>query len=146
MGKTAKFVLLFLAFDAVVIGGYFGFRALKGRGGSILDAYDWVTIDAAYVPKNDVESFLKTDAENIGAFPFHIKNYGSDEKVLRRFKGRQYANATGNLLKMLNKGMTDWMIVAIRYEDENQREVNRTVLYLLVQNQWKVGDAGTIIQ
>ena len=146
MGKTAKYVILFLIFDAVVIGGYFGLRALRGGGGSVLDAYDWVTIDESYVPKNDVETYIKGDAESRGALPVFIKNYGSNEKVLRRFKGKQYAKPTVSLLNMLNQGLDDWMLVAIRYTNENEREVNRTVLYLFVRKQWKVGDSGTLIR
>jgi hypothetical protein len=146
MGKAAKYLVLFLIFDAVVVAGYFGFKAIKGGGGSVLDAYDWVTIDEAYVPKNEVEAFIKTDAENRGALPVYIKNYGPNAKVLGRFKGKQYAQPSVNVLNMLNRGLDDWMIVEIKYQTETEREVIRTLLYLYVQKQWKVGDTGTLIR
>jgi len=146
MGKAVKVLILFLIFDALVIGAYFGFKALKGGGGSVLDAYAWVTIDEAYVPKNEVEAFIQTDAENRGALPVYIKNYGANAKVLGRFKGKQYAQPGVNVLNMLNRGLDDWMIVEIKYQTETEREVIRTLLYLYIQKQWKVGDTGTLIR
>jgi hypothetical protein len=146
MGKASKYLILFLIFDAVIVAGYFGLKAIKGGGVSVLDAYDWVTIDEAYVPKNEVEAFIKTDAGNRGALPVYIKNYGADSKVLGRFKGKQYAQPGVNVLKMLNQGLDDWMIVEIKYQTETEREVIRTLLYLSVQKQWKVGDTGILIR
>jgi len=145
MGKNTKYLILFLIFDAVAIGGYFGFKALKGGGGSDGNSIPWVMIDEAYIPKDEVEAFIKTDAENRGAFPIYIKNYGSNEKILSRFKGKQYVNPSVNVLKMLNKGLEDWMLVDIKYKTENEREIVRTILYLRVQKQWKVGDTAILI-
>jgi hypothetical protein len=146
MGKASKYLILFLIFDAVIVAGYFGLKAIKGGRVSVLDAYDWVTIDEAYVPKNEVEAFIKTDAENRGALPVYIKKYGANTKVLGLFKGKQYAQPSLNTLKMLNRGLDDWMIVEIKYQTEAEREVIRTLLYLFVQKQWKVGDTGTLIR
>lgn len=143
MSKTVKWLMIFLAFDAIVIGGYFAYRALRS-GGDGGEAFAWVIVDESYAPKNDVEAFIKTDAENRGALPVQIRNYGSDRKVLGRFRGKKYAKANEQTLEMLNQGLDDWMIVDIRYKSENDREVTRTMLYLFVKGAWIVGDTGEL--
>jgi hypothetical protein len=145
MNKNVKWLIIFLAFDAIVIGGYFGLRALRSGGAAAVKDVAWVIIDEAYVPKNDVEAFIKTDAENRGALPVHIRNYGSDPRILGRFKGKKYAKPGQKTLEMLNQGLDDYMIVDIRYKSENDREVTRTMLYLFVKGAWIVGDTGELI-
>ncbi|MBN1939380.1 MAG: hypothetical protein JW843_07330 [Candidatus Aminicenantes bacterium] len=145
MRKIPKWLVIFLAFDAVVIGGYFGYKALRPGGSDAAEAYAWVIIDQSYVPKNDVEAFIKTDADNRGALPVQIRNYGSDPKILGRFKGRKYAKPSEKTLEMLNQGLDDWMIVDIRYKAENDRDVIRTMLYLFVKGAWIVGDTGELV-
>jgi len=146
MSKTARLVVYFLAFDAVVAGAYFGYRALSSGGpGFRLGDVPWVTVDEAYQPANDVETFIKTDAENRGALPVYIRNFGADERVLKRFKGRELAKPTENVLNLFFKGMADWMIVDIKYKAENDRDVVRTVLYVLQNKQWRVGDSGSLL-
>lgn len=145
MGKNKKWLILFLAVDALAVAAFFGYRALRPKGGDPRDGYAWVTMDEAYVPKNDVETFIKKDAENRGAFPVHIRSYGSEAKILGMFKGKRYAKPGVKTLEMLNQGLDGWMIVDIRYQSENEREVIRTVLYLLVKGVWVVGDTGTLI-
>jgi len=142
INKNVKWLIIFLAFDAIAIGGYFGFRALRSNRPAV--AFDWTVIDETYVPKNAVESFIKTDAENRGALPVHIRNYGSDPGILGRFKGKKYAKPGRRTLEMLNQGLDDWMIVDIRYKSENDREVIRTMLYLFVKGAWIVGDTGEL--
>ena len=56
MTRFAKYLLLFLLFDALVIGGYL---LLKGKAGGGADAYQWTTIDEAYAPRDAVEEFIK---------------------------------------------------------------------------------------
>jgi hypothetical protein len=147
MSKTVKVLVYFLVFDAVVAGAYFGYKALAGGGGGgDLEAVPWVTVDASYQPRNDVEAFIKTDAENREALPVEIRNYGANEKVLKRFKGKQLARPSASVLEMFFKGLDDWMIVAIKYKAEKEREVVRTVLYVFQNKQWKVGDSGSLLQ
>jgi hypothetical protein len=147
MSKTARLIVYFLAFDALVAGAYFGYRALsKGGGAASLEDVPWVTVDEAYQPANEVEAFIKTDAENRGALPVYIRNFGADEKVLKRFRGRELAKPTENVLNLFFKGMADWMVVDIKYKSENDRDVVRTVLYVLQNKQWRVGDSGSLIQ
>jgi hypothetical protein len=145
MNKTVKWLLIFLAFDAVVIGGYLGLKALRSGRAEPADAYSWVIVDESYVPKNDVEAFIKTDAENRGALPVQIRNYGSDPGVLGRFLGKKYAKPSPRTLEMLNQGLDDWMIVDIRYKTESEREITRTMLYLFVKGAWVVGDSGDLV-
>ncbi len=145
MSKPVKLLILFLVFDMIAIGVYFGYRTIRSQKGGAGGGVAWATIDEAYVPKNDVEAFIKTDAENRGALPVHIRNYGSDPKVLGRFKGKKYAKPGQKTLEMLNQGLDDYMIVDIRYKSENDREVTRTMLYLFVKGAWIVGDTGELI-
>jgi len=146
MSKTMKGLILFLVFDAVVIAAYFGYRALRSKGGAGTDSSaEWVMMDESYVPKNDVEMFIKTDAEKRGALPLYIRNYGANKRALGQFKGRQYAGPSLKTLEMLNPGLDDWMIVDIRYKTETERELIRTVLYLSIGGVWKVGDSGTLV-
>ncbi len=143
MTRFVKILLLFLLFDALVIGGYL---LLKGKGSGGADAYPWTTIDEAYAPRNAVEEFIKADASNRAALPVSIKNYGRDARMLKRFKGRQFAEPSENVLNMFFKGLDDWMLVDIKIKGENAREAVRTVLYVFVNAQWKVGDSGTLLK
>lgn len=145
MSKTVKYLIYFLAFDTVVVVGYFGFKALKGGGGTAV-AVDWVTIDESYAPKNAVEEFIKADAEVRGGRPVNIRNYGRDKKVLARFKGKQFAQPTENILSLFFKGLDDWMVVDIKYKNENERDVQRTILYVFADKRWTVGDAGSLLK
>jgi hypothetical protein len=129
MNKAVKFLIYFLIFDIIVIGGYFGFKALKGGGKSRLDDYQWITIDEAYMPKDAVEEFIKNDAVVRGSLPVYIKNYGHDAKILMFFKG-----------------LDDWMIIDIKYKNEKEQEIQRTVLYIFANKQWTVGDSGTLMK
>ena len=145
MSRITKTLVLFLVFDVVAVAAFFGYRALRTKGGDGPDASAWVMMDESYIPKNDVEMYIKTDAENRGALPLYIRNYGSDKQALSRFKGRQYAGPSPNTLEMLNQGLDDWMLMEIKYKTENEREVVRTVLYLSIRGVWKVGDSGTLV-
>jgi hypothetical protein len=145
VSKSVKYLLYFLAFDALVAAAWFGLKALKGGAGGAA-AVDWVTIDESYAPKNAVEEFIKNDAEVRGALPVEIRNYGRDKKVLGRFKGRQFAQPTENVLNMFFKGLDDWMVVDIKYKNDKERDVQRTVLYIFAAKQWTVGDTGSLMK
>jgi hypothetical protein len=145
MSRTVRGLLLFLLFDALVVGGYFLIRSMGG-GRDAAEEKSWTTIDEAYTPRGAVEEFIKSDAAAREALPVEIRNYGQDAKVLGRFRGKQFARPTENVLSMFFKGLDDWTIVDIRYKNENDRQVSRTVLYVLADRQWKVGDTGTLIR
>jgi len=115
-------------------------------GGPKRDAVPWVTMDESYAPKNAVEEFIKSDAEVRDALPVEIRNYGRDKSVLARFKGRQFAEPTENVLNMFFKGLDDWMVVDIKYKNDKERDVQRTMLYVLAAGRWTVGDSGTLLK
>jgi hypothetical protein len=115
-------------------------------GGTKAEAVPWVTIDESYAPRNAVETFIKSDAEVRGALPVEIRNYGRSAKVLGRFKGRQFAQPSENVLVLFFKGLDDWMVVDIKYKSESERDVQRTVLYVLSAGRWTVGDTGTLMK
>ncbi len=142
MSRFARYLLLFLLFDALVVGGYL---LLKGKGGAAAETA-WTVLDEATAPRGAVEEFIKADAANRGALPVYIRNYGHDPKMLKRFKGRQFAQPTENVLALFFKGLDDWMLVDIRIKGENDREAVRTMLYVLAAGQWKVGDSGTLLK
>jgi hypothetical protein len=144
VSKNVKYLLYFLAFDAVVAGAWLGLKALKGGGAAAV--VDWVTIDEGYAPRNVVEEFIKNDAEVRSALPVEIRNYGRDKKILDRFKGRQFAQPTENILSMFFKGLDDWMVVDIKYKNDKERDVQRTMLYVLAAGRWTVGDTGTLLK
>jgi hypothetical protein len=145
MNKTVKIIVVFLLVDILALGGYFVYKSLRGGKGNRAESA-WVMIDENFVPTNAVEEFIKTDAANRQALPIYIRNYGRDAKVLRRFKGKRFAQVTENILSLFFKGLDDLMIVGIKYKTENEREVVRTMLYVLDAGQWKVGDTGTIVE
>ena len=146
MNKTAKYLLWFLVFDAVVAGAYFGYRAISRGGAPDVEEFPWVTIDEYFEPRNDEERFIKTDAENRAALPVYIRDYGANEKILKRFVGKHFARPSANVVSMFFKGLDGWMLVDIKYKAGNEREVVRTVLYVFQNKQWIVGDTGSLLK
>jgi len=146
VSKTFKFLIYFIIFDIVVIGAYLGFKIFKSGGKAGVGEYPWVTIDASYAPHNAVEEFIKNDAQARGAFPVYIRNYGHNTKILKKFRGRQFAQPSENVLSLFFKGLDDWMLIDIKYKNEKEQEVQRTVLYIFENKQWKVGDSGTLLK
>ena len=108
--------------------------------------YPWLTIDASYAPKNAVEEFLKADATAKGLLPFFIKNYDHNAAVLKKFRGKDFAGPTQSVLEMSFKGLDDWMLVDLRYTNEKERDVQRTILYIESAGQWRVGDSGRLMK
>jgi hypothetical protein len=146
MNKTVRYLIYFLIFGALVVAGYFGYKALKGSVESAASSYHWVTIDENYAPQNAVEEFIKNDAAVRGAFPVEIKNYGHNAKILKKFKSRQFAMPSENVLNMFFKNLDDWMLVDIKYKNKKNQEVQRTVLYIFANKQWTVGDSGSLLK
>lgn len=146
MNRVLKAVLIFLAMDAVAAGLYFGIKALGGKSKSPQDEYAWVTVDESYQPRNAVEEFLKADAVQKGLLPVYIKDYGRNADVLKRFRGTNIAGANEAVLDMAFRGLQDWMLVDLRYKNEKERDVQRTMLYVEISGQWKVGDNGRLMK
>jgi hypothetical protein len=149
MSKTVRIIFIFLVFDLVVVGAYFGIKsAMKpsSAGSSPMDAYEWKTMDEYYQPADYVEQFIKDDAAAKGIFPVEIRNYGKNGDVLKRFKGKNFARSSASSLDLAFPGLDDWTLVDVRYKNEKQQEIARTILYVSVNAQWRVGDSGTLVK
>ena len=108
--------------------------------------YAWVTIDESYTPQNYVEEFIKSDSEQKGLFPVYIKNYGKDKSILGRFRGGNFAKPSEAQVNLAFSGLQDWMLVDIKYNNEKNQEVLRTVLYVQLEGTWRVGDSGSLLK
>jgi len=145
MNRILKIVILFLILDIILIGGYFIARSFLGRSAGTSDLEkEWTTMDEYYTPKDLVEDFIQQDAAAKDIFPVSIRNYGNDKSILKRFRGSRFAGPTEAQLKMMFKGMEDWKLIDIKYKDEKDREVQRSVLYVYFDGEWSVGDSGLL--
>jgi len=145
VSKTLRVLIIFLAFDAVVVAAYFGIKALgPGRASDPTAGVAWVTMDANYQPSSELEQFIKTDSEDKGLLPLQFRDFGRSAAVLRKFRGAKLAGASVSVLEMQFKGLEDWAIVDLWIKGEEGREIRRTVLYVLTANAWKVGDSGRL--
>jgi len=138
--KPAGLIVILLVAAAFVAG------SAGCRKSSKVDDYQWTTIDESYTPQNYVEEFIKNDSEQKGLFPVYIRNYKKDVSILRRFRGTNFAKSNEAALKMAYPDLEDWMLIDIKYKNEKDQEVLRTVLYILVEGNWKVGDSGTLLE
>jgi hypothetical protein len=136
-------VVLVVAF---LVGGAFLAGSSACRKGAQADDYAWTTIDENYSPQNYVEEFIKNDSEQKGIFPVEIRNYGKDVSILRRFRGTNFAKPNEAALNMAFPGLEDWMLIDIKYKNEKDKEVLRTVLYVEVEGAWRVGDSGGLLK
>ncbi len=144
MNKTVKIIGIFLVVDLVILGAYFGIKSAMKPSTAPMDAYEWKTMDESYQPADYVEQFIKDDAAAKGIFPVEIRNYGKNADVLKRFVGKNFARSSVSSVDMAFPGLDDWTLVDIRYKNERQQEIARTILYVSVKNQWRVGDSGTL--
>jgi len=145
MSKGVRILIIFLAFDLLVVGAYFGIKAL-GSGGAAdpTEGVDWVTMDVNYQPATELEQVIKTDYEEKALFPLQFRNFGRNAAVLKKFRGAKLAGAGVSVLEMTFKGLEDWAVVEIWFKGEEGREIRRTILYVLTDNAWKVGDSGRL--
>ncbi len=144
MNKTVKIIVYFLVFDLIVLGAYFGIKSAMKPGTAPMEAYEWKTMDESYQPADYVEQFIKDDAMAKGIFPVEIRNYGRNADVLKRFIGKNFARSAASSLDLAFPGLDDWTLVDVRYKNERQQEIGRTILYVSVKGQWRVGDSGTL--
>ena len=135
-----------LSFACVVI--ILGFLACKkspsDEASKDMADYEWVTIDEFYIPEDYVEEFIKNDSAEKGLLPVQIKNYGSDTAVLRKFKGKNFAGPSEGEVKMMYKGLGEWKLIDLKYQNKQKKEIQRTILYVYVNGDWMVGDSGTL--
>jgi hypothetical protein len=146
LNRVLKVVVIFLVMDAAAAAVYFGLKALGRKGPSPQDEYAWTSVDENYQPRNSVEEFIKADAEQKKLFPVYLKNYGRNVTVLKKFRGSQFAKANEAVLEQAYRGLQDWMLVDLKYKDEKEREIQRTMLYIQIGGQWRVGDSGQLMK
>jgi hypothetical protein len=145
MSKTLKIIVIFLAFDAVILGAYFASKFFTGSSGRTpMDEYEWKTIDAYYQPTDFVEQFIKDDAAQKEIFPVQIRNYKQNGNVFKRFQGKNFARSSASSLELAFPGLDDWALIEIKYKNEKEQEIGRVILYVSIKGQWRVGDSGTL--
>jgi hypothetical protein len=130
----------------LAVGLYFGIKAMSGPSKSPQDEYAWATMDENYQPRNAVEEFIKADAAEKHLFPVLIRDYGRNVEVLKKFRGTSVAKANEAVLDMAFRGLQDWMLIDLMYKNEKERDVQRTMLYVQIAGQWKVGDSGRLMK
>jgi hypothetical protein len=145
MNKVVKIVLIIIIIDVIVFGGYFLYKALSGKKKDAAEeTYEWVTIDEYYTPVDFVEAYIKNESMQQGLLPVSIKNYGENKAILKKFKGRKFAGPSESVLKAMFKDMEEYKLVTLKYKDQNDRENQRTVLYVYIAGDWRVGDSGKL--
>ena len=107
---------------------------------------EWVTIDEFYIPMDYVEEFIKNDSAQKELLPIQIRNFGSDTSILRKFKGSNFAGPSEAQLKMMYKGLGEWKIIELKYKNDEDKEIQRTILYVYVDGSWMVGDSGSLVK
>jgi len=144
MNRFVKYLIIFLAVDIVLVGLYFAFKG-GGKSRSPLLDYEWVEINDYYTPEDYVEEFIKNDAMQRDALPVSIKNYGKNQAILKRFRGKNFAKPRETDLRMMYRGLEDWKLIDLKFK-ERDREVLRTILYIMIKGEWSVGDTGTLVR
>lgn len=147
MNKFIKIFIIFLIIDIVLIAGYLIYKEfLSGKPSADQLEYDWVTIDEYYTPKSYVEEFIKNDSAQKNLLPVYIRNYGKDPAILRKFSGSNFAKPNKAQLNMMYNGLEDWMLIDLKYKTKQDKEITRTILYILLDGTWRVGDSGTLLK
>ena len=144
-GSVRIAIIIIIALAVILVGGYYISNVFLGKPSPSAEyEYEWTTMDEYYTPKDMVEEYILSDAEARDNLPVSIINYGDDKSVLRRFRGSRFAGPTEAQLKMMFKGMEEWKLIDIKYQDDKEREIKRTVLYIYMDGDWSVGDGGQL--
>ncbi len=147
MSKALKIIIIIIIIDLVVLGGYFGFKLLSSKKSQYdTNEYEWVRVDEYYSPKDYIEEYILKDSQAKELLPVFIKNYGRDKKVLNRFRGKNFVSPSEAQMKFQYRSLEDWQLIDLKYTDENEREIKRTILYVQENGSWKVGDFGVLTQ
>jgi hypothetical protein len=147
MSKPVRILVIFLLFDVVALGVYLLVKGGKsGSGDDPTKGTAWATMDASAQPATELEQFIKTDYEEKGLLPIQYKNYGRNAAVLKKFRGAKLVGASVSVLEMTFRDQEDWALVDLWIRGEDNRDIRRTVLYVLSGNAWKVGDSGRIVE
>jgi len=147
MSKPVRILVIFLLVDVVALGVYLLVKGGKsGSGDDPTKGTAWATMDANAQPATELEQFIKTDYEEKGLLPIQYKNYGRNAAVLKKFRGAKLVGASVSVLEMTFRDQEDWALVDLWIRGEDNRDIRRTVLYVLSGNAWKVGDSGRIVE
>ncbi len=143
--NNKRILFVFVIMVVVLLAGYFIYTSffLKPTP-KYAQEYEWTIMDDYYTPKDLVEDFIKQDAIAKNNLPVNIINYGDDQSVLRKFRGKRFAGPSEAQLRMMFNGLEDWKLVDIQYKTEKDREIRRTVLYVYLNGEWSVGDSGEL--
>lgn len=146
MSKLARILVIFLLVDILGLGVYFLVKSSRSRSGDDpTKEYEWVTMDAYAQPATELEQFIKTDYDEKGLLPIQYRNYGRNAAILKKFRGSKLVGASVSVLEMSFRGLEDWAVVDIWIRGEDNRDIHRTVLYILNENEWKVADSGRLV-
>jgi len=147
MSKALKIIIIIIIIDLVVLGGYFGLKLLSSKKSqSDTNEYEWVRVDEYYSPKDYIEEYILKDSQAKELLPVFIKNYGQDKKVLNRFRRKNFVSPSVAQMKLKFRSLADWQLIDLKYTDENEREIKRTILYVQENGSWKVVDFGILTQ
>ena len=156
MSKALKIIIIIVIIDLVLLGGYFGLKLLSSKKSqSDNNEYEWVRVDEYYSPKDyieefkylfEIEEYILKDSQAKELLPVFIKNYGRDKKVLKKFRGKNFVSPSVAQVKLQYRSLADWQLIDLKYTDENEREIERTILYVQENGSWKVGDFGILTQ
>ncbi len=149
MNKWLKILVIFLFIDVAVVGAYFGLKALKSGSGSGTDAredFEWVVVDDYYVPTGSLMEFIKIDGVEKGLLPMEVRNYGRNASLLKQFRGSKFVGPKVSVVEMSYQGLEDWALVELKTKNAEGQEIGRTVLYILFEGKWMIGDSGRLVQ
>lgn len=147
MNKILRILILVAVLAAVIVAAWLALRMLSGGSkDEPADSYEWLTVDEYFVPQNSIEEFIKADAERKGLFPISLRSYGRNSLILKKFRGSRFVGANESVLQMSFQGLGDWMIVDLKYQNEQERDIQRTILYVEIDGQWQVGDSGRLME
>jgi hypothetical protein len=149
MNKWLKILVIFLLVDVAVVGGYFGLKALKSDGETGLDPreeYEWVMVDDYTLPSNSLMEFIKVDGVEMDILPIEVRNYGKNAALLKKFRGSKFVGPKVSVVEMSFQGLEDWALVDLRTKNEEGQEIGRTVLYVLFEGRWRIGDSGRMVE
>lgn len=146
MNKIVKIVVIFLVIDIVVIGAYFGWRALRPKPAQDLaEVYEWAAVDEYTMPSSNLMEYIKSDASEKGILPVEVRNYGRNAALLKKFRGAKFVGPKVSVVEMTYKGLADWALVDLRTKNDQDQDIQRTVLYILFDEKWMIGDTGRLV-
>lgn len=144
MNEALRNLALFAVIAAVVLASAQACAGGRGRG-EPADSYEWLTVDEDYIPRDAIESFIMADAARQGLLPVYLRNYGRNPAVLKKFRGSRFPGASEAVLRMSFQGLGEWMLIDLKYQNEQGRDIQRTILYVEIRGQWQVGDSGRLV-